>query len=103
METGTVLTPFERLAKKMEEEFGGSPDLGTDFQDMMKSLDKELPRMPPAPVVEPEYTVPFDKNFAVTLGKQPPPEPVEKNEKAKGAEKKDAGKKDEVPARVFQW
>ena len=32
--------------------------------------------MPPLPKVEPEYTGKYDKNFAVTLGRQPPPEPV---------------------------
>lgn len=32
---------------------------------------------------------------------QPPPEPVEKNEKPKAEKKND--KKDEVPARVFDW
>ena len=68
----------------------------------MKNLERELPKMPPPPVVEPEYTGKFDKNFAVTIGKQPPPEPVEKVEKGK-AEKKDGGKKDEPPPRVFPW
>ena len=69
---------------------------------MMKNLERELPKMPSPPVVEPEYTGKFDKNFAVTIGKQPPPELVEKVEKGK-AEKKDGGKKDEPPPRVFPW
>lgn len=59
--------------------------------------------MPPEPKAQPEYTGKFDKNFAVTIGQQPPPEPVQKNQKGGKAEKKDGGKKDEPPPRVFPW
>jgi hypothetical protein len=67
---------FDKFAKKMIKELDNAPSLGTDFQELMKTLDRELPKLPPIPVLEPEYTGKFDKNFAVTLGKQPPPEPV---------------------------
>jgi hypothetical protein len=82
------LTPFEKLAKKMEKELNNAPSLAIDFPDLLKTLDRELPKMPPLPHVEPEYTGKYDKNFAITIGKQPPPEPVEKDDKPKGGEKK---------------
>lgn len=77
----------------MDKDLIDAPALGTDFQDLFKNLDRQLPKMPPVPIVEPQYTGKYDKNFAITLGKQPPPQPTEKNDKPK-AEKKDAGKKD---------
>jgi hypothetical protein len=86
----------------MERELTNASSLGLDFPEMFKVLDRELPKMPALPVVEKEYIGKYDKNFAVTLGKQPPPEPIEKNDKPK-AEKKDGGKKDEPPPRVFKW
>lgn len=32
-----------------------------------------MTKLPPLPVVEPEYVGKYDKNFAVTIGQQPPP------------------------------
>lgn len=60
----------------MKKELIDAPPVDIDFREMFKVLDRELPKMPPMPVVEPEYTGKYDKNFATTIGMQPPPEPV---------------------------
>ena len=57
--------------------------------------------MPPVPKVEPEDPPPYVKANAITLGQQPPPEPVN-NDKGAKVEKK-GGEKGEVPAKVFPW
>ena len=71
-----TVTPFQRLAKKMQKEINNAPHLDLDFSEMFKVLDRQLIRLPPPPKVEPEYVGKYDKNFAVTIGMQPPPEPV---------------------------
>jgi len=53
----------------------------------LKTLDRELPKIPPLPVVEPENSGPYNKAKAITIGQQPPPEPAEKQEKSKGEKK----------------
>lgn len=63
----------------MEKDLTNAPQLGLDFQEIMKVLDRELTKLPPVPKVEPEYTGKYDKNFVITIGQQPPPEPVEKD------------------------
>ena len=67
------LTLFQKLAKKMEKDIVNAPSLNIDFSDLFKMFERQLPKLPPAPVVQPEYTGKFDKNFAITLGQQPPP------------------------------
>lgn len=74
---------FDKLAKKMEKELTNAPQIGLDFAEILKVLDRELTKLPPPPKVEPEYTGKYDKNFVITIGQQPPPEPTEKDEKAK--------------------
>lgn len=60
--------------------------------------------MPPVPVVVPENPGPYKKGDAFTIGKQPPPQPKDKNKKEPKVEKKSAPvKKDEIPPRVFLW
>ena len=39
--------------------------------------------MPALQQIEPECLPPYNKSNAVTIGMQPPPEPVDKNEKPK--------------------
>lgn len=92
-QTQDTTSLFEKLAKKMEKEITNAPTLGLDFQESLRVLDRELTKLPPLPKVEPEYTGKYDKNFAITIGQQPPPQPAEKDEKPK-VEKKDGGKKD---------
>lgn len=48
-----------------------------------------------------EYTGKYDKNFVVTIGQQPPPEPSDKDDKPKAEKKND--KKEEEPLREFKW
>lgn len=37
----------------MDTELINAASLGIDFQDLYKTLDRELPKLPPVPVVEP--------------------------------------------------
>lgn len=67
---------FNKLAKKMEKELTNAPQLGLDFPEILKVLDRELTKLPSPPKVEPEYTGKYDKNFVITIGQQPPPEPT---------------------------
>ena len=53
-------------------------DLGVDFGETVKNLDKELPKIPPLPVITAECPPPYNKADAFTIGQQPPPEPVDK-------------------------
>lgn len=48
-------------------------DLNVDFGETIKNLDKQLPKLPPMPVVVPESPGPYDKANAITIGQQPPP------------------------------
>lgn len=45
------MTPFEKLAKKMEKDLVNAQQLGLDFQEIFKTLDRELTKMPPMPKV----------------------------------------------------
>lgn len=42
---------FDKLAKKMEKELINAPQLGLDFHEILKVLDRELTKLPPLPVV----------------------------------------------------
>ena len=86
----------------MDLEILNAHDLRIDFQDCFKNIDRELPKLPPLPKVAPEYLPPYKKEIAITIGVQPPPEPVEAGDKVKIEKKKD-GKKDEEPQREFKW
>jgi hypothetical protein len=55
------MTGFEKLAKKMDLEILNAHDLGIDFQDCFKNIDRELPKLPPLPKVTPEYLPPYKK------------------------------------------
>jgi hypothetical protein len=46
-----TMTPFEKLAKKMEKDLVNAQQLGLDFQEIFKTLDRELTKMPPMPKV----------------------------------------------------
>lgn len=52
--------------------------MGVDFGETVKNLEKELPKMPPLPVIAAECPPPYNKADALTIGQQPPPEPVDK-------------------------
>ena len=47
--------------------------MGLDFAEIMKTVDKEFPKLPPVPVVVPEDPPPYKKANAFTIGQQPPP------------------------------
>ena len=45
------LTLFEQLANKMQKELINAQDVDLDYVEMMKNLERELPKMPPEPKV----------------------------------------------------
>ena len=66
------------------------PDICLNYTEIVRTLDKELPKLPPVPVVVPEDPGTNQKANAFTIGQQPPPEPVDKDKGAK-TEKKSGG------------
>ena len=87
-DTEAHISLYQQLSNKMDKEIMKADSLDLDFNEISKVLERELPRLPPLPVVEKEYEGKYDKKFAVTIGQQPPPEPEEKAEKGGKAEKK---------------
>lgn len=97
---------IDALTLRIKSEIFNAPSLNIDFVETAKALDKQLPKLPPVPVVVPENPGPYKKADAITIGMQPPPQPVNKEGKGEKDSKKASsggGKKDEIPPRVFQW
>lgn len=61
------------MAEKHEAEIANMPVATVDLAEMLRTLEKELPKMPPLPVVHPENPPPF-KDEKIIMGQQPPPE-----------------------------
>ena len=51
IEGAVQMTPLEQLANKMQKDINDASPIGLDFPELLKALDKELPKMPPMPVV----------------------------------------------------
>ena len=78
-----------------------SDSLAMDWEQIVATLDKDLPKIPQKPVVEminpPPYAIP-----RVTFGILMPKDDDAKDKKGKKAAKK-AGKKDDKPPKPIKW
>lgn len=61
------------MAEKHEMEIDNMPMASADISEMLKVLEKELPKLPPAPKTKQDNPPPF-KDEKIIIGQVPPPE-----------------------------